>query len=128
MSKVAKIEQDDRWFRSEDKLLTFDVVDEDEAAVDISGWTLVWMLEELHDGADDVLSKTSTTSQITVEDSVPASGANDRAVVKIESTDTAALEARVYRQSLWRTDGDAPQQLASGSAMLQQGPELDAGS
>ncbi len=128
MSKVARIEQDDRWFRSEDKLLTFDVVNEDGAAVDIAGWTIVWMLEELHDGTTDILSKTSTADQITVSDSVPASGANDRATVKIESTDTTALEARVYRQSLWRTDGDAPQQLASGSAMLQQGPELDAGS
>ncbi len=128
MSKVAKIEQADRWFRGEDKELTFDVVDSAEAVVDIAGWDIDSMLEELHDGSTDDFSKTKTAAQITVGDSVPASGANDRATVKIESTDTEALEPRVYRQSLWRTDGGVPQLLASGAATLREGPILDTGS
>ncbi len=123
MSKAALIEQADRWFRGEDKQLTFDIVDADDAPVNAGGWTVVWILEELHDGVADVLSKSGDS--ITFSDSA---GTNDRVTVKIESTDTVSLNPRVYKQSLWRTDGDAPQLLASGSAMLQQGPELDVGS
>lgn len=122
MSKIANIEQDDRWFRGEDKQLTFLVVDAAGDPVDMTDWTLKWQIEELHDGATDVLAKVSG-SGIAVSNSV---GTNDLATVTIESSDTAAIEARVYRQSLWRTDSSTPQLLAVGTAMLQQGPEYDA--
>lgn len=122
MSEIANIEQDDRWFRGEDKFLTFLVVDSAGDPVDMTTWTLKWQIEELHDGETDVLAKVSSAG-IEVSDSA---GTNDLATVTIESTDTAAIEPRVYRQSLWRTDSGVPQILAVGTVLLQQGPETDA--
>ncbi len=121
MSKAAQIEQSDRWFRGEEKILTFDIVDADEEPIDVSGFAMSWVLQEQHDGEGDVLAVSSPT--ITVGDGVAT---DDRVSVPIESSATASLEPRVYRQSLWRTDTETPQLLASGSAMLQQAAELDA--
>ena len=122
MSKAALIEQDDRWYRGEAKELTFEIVDASGDPIDVSSFGLAWVLEELHDGETDVLS---VVDAITVGD---GDGTGSKVTVPITATSTQALEPRVYRQSLLRTDGGQLQLLASGSAMLQQGAEWDDGS
>lgn len=123
MSKKANIEQDDRWFRGEAKTLTFEMVDGAEAPLDVSSFGLAYILEELHDGATDVLAIVSP--DITVG---TGAGTGSLVSVPITAAQTQPLEPRVYRQSLVRTDGGVPQLLASGSAYIQRGAEYDAGS
>ena len=125
MSKAALIEQDDRWFRGEAKMLTFDIVDGAGAKLDVSSFGLAWVLEELHDGVTDLLSV--VTPDITVGDDGDG-GTDNRVSVPISATATQGLEPRVYKQSLLRTDGGQLQLLASGSAHLQRGAEWDEGS
>lgn len=122
MSKQALIEQDDRWNRSEKKNITFDIVDENEAPIDVSAFELAWVMEELHDAAGDLLSKASGGEGITVGD---GAATGDRVTVAVDSADTLDLEARVYRQALWRTDTEDPQLLAFGAAMLQAAAQVD---
>ena len=121
MSKQALIQQDDRLFRAEDKNLTFDIVDAAGVAIDVSAFTMVYMLEELHDGATDILSKATGGAGITVGD--PSSA---RVTIAVKKADTEDLEPRVYRQALWRTDSVSPQLLAEGSVMLRAAASLDA--
>lgn len=123
MSKAALIEQDDRWYRGEAKTLTFEIVDGEDDPLDVSSFGLAYVLEELHDGATDVLSVVSPT--ITVGD---GAGDGSKVTIPITAAATQELEPRVYRQSLLRTDGGQLQLLASGSAMLQRGAEWDDGS
>lgn len=123
MSKAALIEQDDRWYRGEAKELTFEIVDAAEVPLNVSSFGLAWVLEQLHNGETDVLSIVSPT--ITVGN---GDGIGSKVTVPITAAATQALEPRVYKQSLLRTDGGQPQLLASGSAMLQQGAEWDDGS
>ncbi len=122
MSKAALIEQNDRWYRGEAKELTFEIVDAAGDPLDVSSFGLAWVLEELHDGETDVLS---VVDAITVGDGV---GTKSKVTVPITAASTQALEPRVYKQSLLRTDGGQLQLLASGAAMLQQGAEWDDGS
>lgn len=124
MSKTANIGQSDRWYREEAKQLLFDIVDEDEASIDVSGYALLWVLEELTPGGVpvDILTKASGGSGITVEDGQET---NDRVVVQIDQADTEGLEPAVYRHSLWRTDTPNRALLLEGTAMLQRAAEGD---
>lgn len=118
MSKNAPIEQDDRWYTGEEKLIKFDIVDADDAPLDVSGFALRWVLERIVPGGlrTDVLSKTSGDG-ITVEN---GSGTNDRVVVAIGAADTESIDAEVYHHALWRTDSGNEALLAEGSAMLSE--------
>ena len=126
MSKLSRITESDNWFQGEVKDLRFDIVDSGEVPIDVSSYTLRWVLEEEHDADGDLILKTSAIgSEITVGD---GAATNDRVTVSILGADTANLEPRVYRQSLWRVDVGAPQLLAQGSAMLQRAASEGGGS
>ncbi len=125
MSKVAKIEQDDDWYKNEDKIFTVDIVDALDVALNVDGYILSWTLEELHDGESDLILKTSSGGGITTG---PGASTEDRVSIAIDAADTANLEPRVYQQSLWRTDTGVRQLLAQGSAMLQRAATQGEGS
>ena len=120
MSKQVLIEQDDRLFQGEVKNIQIDVVDSSGNPVNMTSYTLAWMLEELHDGVADLILK-DTVSGIVVSD---GAGTNSRATIALIAADTIDLEPRVYRHALWRTDEAAPQLIAGGSLLLQAGAEL----
>jgi len=124
MSKHSPIESDDRWFRGEQKALTFYVVDADDAPLDVSGFAMRWVLQRVGT-ATDALSKTTGDSEITVAD---GAGTNDAVTVVIEAADTADLTADVYHHALWRTDAGYEQLLAEGDAVLRAAAEGDTGS
>jgi len=125
MSKDAPITEADRWFRGEAKLFKFDIVDGAEAPLDVSGFAMRWVLEDLTPGGVgvDVLDKATGGSGITVENGV---GTLDRVVVTINAADTLSLDAAVYRHALWRTDAGSEALLLDGAAMLQAASAKDA--
>ena len=122
MSKTSNIELADRWYRGEAKNLAFDIVDANDAALDVSSFALTWVLETGGGEATDTLKKTTGGSGITVVD---GAGTKDRVVVAITAADTLTLAPQVYRHSLWRTDANNEQLLSEGSAMLQAAAEVD---
>lgn len=115
MSKIANITQADGWHKGERKYLRIKVVDAADAPLNLTGFALQWMLEDVHSGADVVL-KEAATGTITLED---GDGTKDVAVIAIVAADTAALVPMAYRHALWRTDVGSEQVLCEGSALLQ---------
>lgn len=123
MSKTANITEDDRWFQGEDKTFTFDIVDADDVPLDVSSYELSYQLEELHDSDVDLILKTNP--EITVG---AGAAAADRVSVPIAAADSASLDPRVYKHTLWRTDSGVQQVLAEGTALLQRGAAPGGGS
>ncbi len=116
MSKTILIEDDDDWYQGEDKQFTVEMVDADEAVLNVSGYAMDFTIEELHDGDEDLILKT-TDAGITVSD---GNGTGSLVTIDIDSADTLSTEPRVYRLAMWRTDTGVRQLLANGSAMLKR--------
>lgn len=117
MSKESHIKPSDDWFKAEKKTLKFLIVDDAGAAIDVSSYTMTWVIE--HRGAD-ILAKSGAA--ITVAD---GDGTNDAVTVTIDAADTESLEARVYRHALRRTDSGSEQVLSYGEAHLLSAPAAD---
>ena len=115
MSKNSPINVASRWFKGEKKTLHFDITDVNDAALDVSGFALKWVLEDPY-SPTDVLEKTSGGSGITVID---GAGTKDRVVVVIDAADTSGLTAQSYKHALWRTDSGNEALLSEGIAELQ---------
>lgn len=117
MSKESHIDISDNWYKGEAKTFRFLVVDSAEAALDVSSYTMVWLVEE---HGTDILKKSGAA--ITVAD---GNGTNDAVSVAIDAADTVNLAAKVYRHALRRTDSSAEQVLSYGDAHLQSAPISD---
>lgn len=123
MSKSAPIDIEDRWYAGEAKNLHFDIVDADDAPLDVSTYALQWTLEAVTPGGGavvDVLAKATGGAGITVTD---GAATGDRVVVAVAAADTVALQPGVYRHALWRTDAGSEQLLSEGPAVLQDAAE-----
>lgn len=108
MSKESNITASDRLIPGEDKVLEFLIVDAAGAPLDVSTFTLEWVLEKAE---TDILTKSGAAITVANGD-----GTNDAVSVAIDSADTAGLEPRTYQHALWRTDTGARQLLSSGDA------------
>ena len=130
MSYERNIEATDGWFIGEDKVLEFEVLQNDGLAItstsklplDVAGWTLTWALKKKDSSPDPALVAKSTTSGITITGTFNASRVlnTQRVVVTIADTDTDALKPLTYRYSLKRMTAGYETILAFGNAVLQQ--------
>ena len=96
-----------RWemFRGEDITLSFTV----SPVENITGWTIAFGVAAFP-GDDIVITKTATVTD----------GANGIFTVTIPSSDTAALDAGVYRFDARRTDSGNKATLADGTIVLRR--------
>lgn len=116
MSIESHITLDDKWFVGEEKQLKFLIVDADGAALDVSGYTLEWVL-----GIEGVAILTVEEANITISN---GNGTNDAVTVSVDASDTDTLDAGLYQHSLRRIDDEAEQVLSYGEAHLQRQPHL----
>lgn len=112
MSTSAPIEENDGWFKSEDKGFQFYIQFEDPqgfvGGLNITGWTIKWVLSAAQGGVAE-LTKTATIID----------GPNGICRVTVNAADTSAMAAGVHYYSLWRTNSGSRAQLAQGTALLQ---------
>ena len=122
MAENAPITSDHEWFIGTDHQFEFGpVLDGDGVPVNITGWTLSWMLKRrLSDlDANALLTKTPVISG---SYSATIALNTQRATVTVADTDTDAFVARTdYRHELKRTDAGSESVLAYGTAVLKRG-------
>lgn len=114
MSVEAPIPISDNFFIGEDRVLEFTVVDENDAAVDITSYALEWVLRRKRGSPSADITKT-TGSGITITD-----GPNGVCEVAIDDTDTLTLSPEQYFHTLRRTDDGLETVLSFGDLFLQQ--------
>jgi hypothetical protein len=112
-------------FIGTDHQFVFHILNDDEdAAIDITGWTLSWMVKKslAHLDAAALLTKT-TVSGITIAGVYSATpGSNlQRATVAIADTDTDAFTAGDRFYELKRMDAGADTILAYGTLTVKRG-------
>lgn len=94
---MALTEQNFTMYQGEDKLVTFVITDEDEAALNMTGGTLSW---------EASITSLDTTAQITKTPSlVNVDGTNDGARVTLVDADTQTLTPLIYYHELRLVDG-----------------------
>jgi hypothetical protein len=109
-----------------DQRYSFAILDADQsAAVDITGWTLSWMLKRvpsLADSAASIVKRTDVASGITIAGTYNATpGVNaQRATVLVEDADTDTLAPNIYHYELKRMDAGLEAVLAYGTLVLIQ--------
>lgn len=114
---ACPIALDAGWHIGEDKTLEFTVVDAAGTVVDITGWTLSWMLKRRMGDVDAlaILTKTTGAGTVTITD-----GDAGECEVDIDDTDTdtAVVAHRDYWHELKRTDAGFEAILAQGLVNL----------
>jgi hypothetical protein len=118
MATESSIGTSSNFFLGEDKALSFTVYQADgTTAQDITGYALAWMLKKKATDSDATAKITKTTvSGIAL--TTPLSGI---CTVTLTDTDTATLNAGVYRHELKRTDDGSETVLSFGTCVLRQG-------
>lgn len=116
----------DEAFIGTDFQRIYHVLNEDEdEAIDISGWALSWMLKRKLTmlDADASVTKSTATTGVSIGGLYNATpGSNlQRATVTILDTDTDALAAGIYYYELKRTDAGLETVLAYGEMELLRG-------
>jgi hypothetical protein len=111
---TVNITKADEWFVSEDKLLTFTVRNSAGAVVNITGWTLEYVLRLAPSHPTKKLTKTTGTG-ITITDAV-----NGVLQVDVDSADTDHLRAGTYWHGLARTNAGAYDIVLDGTAVLRR--------
>ena len=112
--KESNIQETEHWFIGEDRDIQMPMVDVNGAAVDMSGWTLEFVLYDRRGGTALI-----TKSSPTLSDSA---GTNDLATVTILSSDyTLVVKSRTYWYEWHRTDSGDEAVLASGQAVIRAG-------
>jgi hypothetical protein len=109
-----------------DRTFTLEILNEPEdAAIDITGWTLTWLLKRSrhHLDAAALLSKTTGAGQIVISGVFNASPAvnTQRCVVTIADTDTDAFTPGMCVAEIKRMDAGFETPLASGALELKRG-------
>jgi hypothetical protein len=101
MAEEVKIGGDGALFAGEDKTINFEILDADSVPVNMSGWTVAFLVRR-----SDTDTETVLTASASISGSYNATRASNtqRAVVTILDTDTQHLNAGKYRYSLKRTD------------------------
>lgn len=114
MSTKSPVKNSDNFFIGEDRVLEFTIVDASDVAVNISGWSLEWVLRRDPSSSAATLTKT-TVSGITI-----TNGAGGVCQVAIADTDTIDMEPGGYHHTLRRADAGFETVLAFGPFDLQQ--------
>lgn len=122
---MAKETTDSLWLGT-DLTRAYHIKDEAETtSINISGWTLGWMLKRFTSDADAdaILTKTTTGGAVVIAgtfNTTPASN-SQRATLTLEDSDTAALYPGLYHWELKRTDDGYETVLAYGQMTMIQG-------
>lgn len=115
MSVKEFIREDEFWFAGEDKEIQFTIRDENDATIDVTGWSFEYEFV-LKNTSTPAFTKTSPGG-ISLED--PTNGV---VVVVIDAADTASLEEGNHDHILKRTDSGDVAVLAHGKAFLHAQP------
>ena len=95
------------------------------ASIDITGWTISWMLKKNKSDADAaaIITKTTATSALAIAGTFNAMSATNtqRATLTLTDTDTASLNPGLYRYEFKRTDDGFETPLAEGLFELKHG-------
>lgn len=83
--------------------LRFKVTDENGNPVNMTGYTVEWVLESSEQDQADQVAKDTGSGGITITD---GDATNDQADVVVDAADSAALAAGLYRHALWRRSRD----------------------
>lgn len=109
MSIESPVTHAKHFFAGTDRQLRFTVRDDDGNVIDITGWTLEWVLRHSDEGAALITKTTDPGDGITV--TAPTTGI---ALVEFDPVDTALLDPGQYVYALRRTDMDFVDILAFG--------------
>jgi len=115
MSVESNFTKSDQWFRGEDKTLQFTITSDGTTAVDISGWSLQFILCNL-DGTT-VFTKDNVVSGGGINITNPTNGVLE---VDIDDVDTDPLLVEKFKYELRRSDTGLEAVLAHGTAFIQQ--------
>lgn len=107
MATEVRIGGDNDLFKGEDKQLELNVVDADGAAVDITGWTIKFIVRRT-DVTAVMIEKTAVITGVFAPTNNP-----QRAVVTLTDTDLS-IASGIYKHSWKRTDDGAETVLARG--------------
>lgn len=121
MSRETHIDATYGWHRFETKSLRFTITDDADAAVDLDGLSLQWLLLRQAGDAESraYMNKTSSSGITIVDD------ANDNiAVVSIDDSEYDDVPSGVYYYELWDRSNDV--MLAYGDAWLLPGTKDEA--
>ncbi len=131
MARESNFDKDSNIFIGEDKQIRFPVYDDDADPVvplDVSGFSMIWVLRKSDTASDPALLSKTTGSGITITGTFNADPLinTQRVVVALADTDTAGNDGSVlippkkYRYSLKRTDAGSETILAFGNFVLRE--------
>lgn len=123
MPQEAHITASEEWFTGADKVLQYTVVDSAGVAVNITGWSLRWVMVRKQAASaaasGHLVSKETGGAGIAI-----TNGASGICQVTITDADTDGMEGGetpLYQYELRRTDPGSEDVLAYGNVTLRQG-------
>lgn len=110
-------------FIGEDKTFRLEVLDSNEAPVDISGWTIQLLVRLRETSQAALLTKTATISGVFNADRTVNA---QRAIVEVADTEISedAFDPRMYRYSFKRLDDGSETILAYGNFVMQRATQV----
>lgn len=118
MSIESHIALSDNFFIGEEKDLKFSIVDAAGVALDVSSYTLKWVMGV--EGQTPLIDISG--GKITFEDDA---GTNDRVIVEVDRSVTVDLKpGNPYKHALRRTDAGLEQVLSFGDCYLRRHPDV----
>jgi hypothetical protein len=123
MAIEFNIDVSKNWFLGEDKFLSFTIFGRDKITpIDVSEWTMEWVLRKTDAGADPalLLKVTPTDIQVVGEYNVDPTVNTQRVRIFFSRTDTSLLRATTYRHSLKRIDPGYAGILSFGNCTFRQ--------
>jgi hypothetical protein len=111
------------WFLGEDKFLNFQIFGRDGIApVDVTGWSLIWVLRKSDNAPDPAILSKATPDDIQIIGDFASDAASSTQRIRIffANEDIAALKAITYRYSLKRVDDGLAGVLSFGNCTFRQ--------
>lgn len=130
MARTVNITGSDNWYVGTDHEFICEILNGDgTAAIDITGWSLSWMMKKRKADLDAaaVLTKATGGNGIVISGVFNAVTASNlqRATITVQDTDYALIRAgSLYYHELKRTDGGTETILIEGTATPKQGVHL----
>ena len=122
---MAKETRAELWIGADHQFIFTILNDDEDAAVDITGWALSWMVKRHARDADasKLLQMTTALGTIVISGTYAAAPeANTQvATVTVADTDTDAIAPGLYQYELKRTDATLEAPLAYGAILFRQG-------
>lgn len=122
---MAKETTDEIWLGTDLTRAYHNKNEAEDTSIEITGWTLGWMVKRYKSDADAdaILTKTTTGGAIVIAGAFNATPANNaqRATLTLEDSDTASLYPGLYYWELKRTDAGFETVLGYGQMTFIQG-------